>query len=103
MNQLRLTCYLVYSMVCSLPNTDLQNLLNSQTPTLPQDNSNRSLITPVGTCQNLRFATGIPRVGFSRTIPEPSDTTPVYGIYYSRTVNRAVSHETHGITINRGI
>ena len=52
MNQLRLTSYLVYSMVCSLPDTDLRNLLNSQTLTLPQDNSDRSIITPVGTCQN---------------------------------------------------
>jgi hypothetical protein len=25
----------------------------------------------------VRFATGIPRVGFSRTIPEPPDTAPV--------------------------
>ena len=33
MNQLRLMRYLVYSTVCSLPDTDLQNLLNSQTPT----------------------------------------------------------------------
>ena len=52
MNQLRLTCYLVYSTVCSLPDTDLRNLLNSQTPTPPQDNSNQSLITPVRKCQN---------------------------------------------------
>ena len=52
MNQLRSMCYLVYSTVCSLPDTDLRNLLNSQTPTPPQDNSDRSLITPVGTCQN---------------------------------------------------
>ena len=52
MNQLRLTYYLVYSTVCSLPDTDLQNLLNSQTPTPPQDNSDWSLITPVRTCQN---------------------------------------------------
>ena len=29
MNQLWLTLYLVYSTVCSLPDTDLQNLLNS--------------------------------------------------------------------------
>ena len=49
MNQLQITRYLVYSTVCSLPDTDLQNLLNSQTPTPPQDNSDRSLITPVGT------------------------------------------------------
>ena len=35
---------------CSLPNTDLRNLLNSQTPTPPQDNSDQSLITPVETC-----------------------------------------------------
>ena len=52
MSQLRITRYLVYSMVCSLLDTDLWNLLNSQTPTLPQDNSDRSLITPVGMCQN---------------------------------------------------
>ena len=44
--------YLVYSTVCSLPDTDLRNLLNSQTLTPPQDNSDWSLITPVGTCQN---------------------------------------------------
>ena len=50
MSQLRLMRYLVYSTVCSLPDTDLWNLLNSQTPTPPQDNSDRSLITPVGTC-----------------------------------------------------
>ena len=48
MNQLRLMHYLVYSMVCSLLDTDIRNLLNSQTPTPPQDNSDRSLITPVG-------------------------------------------------------
>jgi hypothetical protein len=42
MNQLRLMCYLVYSTVCSLPDTDLWNLLNSQPPTPPQDNSDRS-------------------------------------------------------------
>ena len=52
MDQLRLTCYLVYRMVCSLPDTDLQNLLNSYTLTLPQDNCDRSLIMPVRTCQN---------------------------------------------------
>ena len=50
MNQLRLTLYLVYSTVCSLLDTDLQNLLSSYTPTPPQDNSDRSLIAPVGTC-----------------------------------------------------
>ena len=50
MDQLRLTRYLVYRTVCSLPDTDLQNLLSSQTPTPPQDNSDRSLITPVRTC-----------------------------------------------------
>ena len=50
MDQLRLTCYLVYRTVCSLPDTDLRNLLNSRTPTPPQHNSDRSLITPVGTC-----------------------------------------------------
>ena len=50
MSQLQLTWYLVYSTVCSLPDTELWNLLNSQTPTPPQDSSNRSLITPVGTC-----------------------------------------------------
>ena len=50
MSQLRLMHYLVYSTVCSLPDTDLRNLLNSQTPTPPQDNSDWSLITPVGTC-----------------------------------------------------
>ena len=50
MSQLQLTRYLVYSTVCSLPDTDLRNLLNSQTPTPPQDNSDRSLIIPVGKC-----------------------------------------------------
>ena len=49
-NQLWLMRYLVYSMVCSLPDTDLRNLLNSQTPTPPQDNSDRNLITPVRKC-----------------------------------------------------
>ena len=29
MNKLRLTLYLVYSTVCSLPDTDLRNLLSS--------------------------------------------------------------------------
>ena len=52
MDQLRLMCYLIYSTVCSLPDTDLRNSLNIQTPTPPQDNSDRSLITPVRTCQN---------------------------------------------------
>ena len=42
--------YLVYSTVCSLPDTDLRNLLNSQTLTPPQDNCDQSLITPVGMC-----------------------------------------------------
>ena len=32
MNQLRLTCYLVYSTVCSLPDTDLQNFIPCQLP-----------------------------------------------------------------------
>ena len=50
MNQLQLTLYLVYSMVCSLLDTDLQKLAKQLTPTLPQDNSDRSLITPVGKC-----------------------------------------------------
>ena len=50
MDQLRLKHYLVYRTVCSILDTDLQNLLNSQTLTPPQDNSNRSLITPAGTC-----------------------------------------------------
>ena len=37
-------------MVCSLPDTDLWKLAKWLTLTPPQDNSDRSLITPVGKC-----------------------------------------------------
>jgi hypothetical protein len=48
------------------------------------------------------FATGIPRVRFSYTVPEPVEPVPVSGIHRYRTLNGAVSYETHGITYTRG-
>jgi hypothetical protein len=52
--------------------------------------------------RQLGFATGIPRVRFSYTVPEPVEPVPVSGIHRHRTLNGAVSYETHGITCTRG-
>jgi hypothetical protein len=52
--------------------------------------------------RGLRFATGIPRVGFSRTVPVPADTVPVAGTGTHRTAIDAVSYETHGYQCTRG-
>jgi len=52
-------------------------------------------------CQ-LGFGTGIPRVGFSHTVPEPGNTVPVPGTGTYRTVKLAVSYGTRGTIGTRG-
>jgi hypothetical protein len=44
----------------------------------------------------VRFATGIPRVGFSHTVPKPADTVPMLGIHLYRPVIHVVLNETRG-------
>jgi hypothetical protein len=53
-------------------------------------------ISPLG------FNMGIPRVGFSHTVPEPAHTVTRHGYTRTRTVNLAVSNETRGINGTRG-
>ena len=48
------------------------------------------------------FGTGIPRVGFSHTVPEPAHTIPVPGTGTYRTVNLTVSYGTRGTIGTRG-
>jgi hypothetical protein len=50
----------------------------------------------------LGFATGIPRVRFSHTVPEPAETVPSTGTGTYRPVIFAVYQETRGILITRG-
>ena len=52
--------------------------------------------------QYIAFNTGIPRVGFSHTVPEPAHTVTRCRYTRTRTVNLAVSNETHGINGTRG-
>ena len=40
----------------------------------------------------LGFDMGIPRVGFSHTVPEPSDTVPILSITDTEPSNQAVSY-----------
>ena len=57
-----------------------------------------------GTLRPLRLAfnTGIPRVGFSHTVPEPAHTITRHGYTRTRTVNLTVSNETRSINGTRG-
>jgi hypothetical protein len=78
-------------------------LVNASPPCLPIFPSQVLIITVaseamVTNTQN----TGIPRVGFSRTVPEPADTVPVAGTGTHRTVIDAVSYETRGTIGTRG-
>ena len=41
--------------------------------------------------------TGIPRVGFSHTVPEPAHTVTCHGYTRTRTVIHAGLYETHGL------
>ena len=50
----------------------------------------------------VRFATGIPRVRFSRTIPEPTDTVPILSIHLYQPIIHTVSSETCGTLGTRG-
>jgi hypothetical protein len=48
------------------------------------------------------FGTGIPRVGFSHTVPEPVNTVPVAGTGTYPTVKFTVSYGTRGTIGTRG-
>ena len=46
---------------------------------------------------------GIPRVGFSHTLPEPAHTVTRHGCTRTRTVIHVVLYETHGTFGTRGV
>ena len=48
--------------------------------------------SPLGVPVKSGFNTGIPRVGFSHTVPEPAYTVTHHGYTCTRTVNHAVSN-----------
>ena len=49
--------------------------------------------------QYVGFGTGIPRVGFSHTVPKPVNTVPVAGTGTYPTVKFAVSYGTRGFLV----
>ena len=55
-----------------------------------------------GPLHRVFFATGIPRVRFSHTVPEPAKTVPCTGMGTYQPVIFAVYQETRGILITRG-
>jgi hypothetical protein len=57
------------------------------------------IITGVRGLAGVGLNTGIPRVGFSHTVPVPANTVPVPGTYRYRPVNGTVPYETRGILI----